>query len=68
LDGVESGAVLSQGDGGRVGAGGSNGPGAVGGVAHEAVKECPGRAEDPSRRTSGAGDVSFVVVGDVMGW
>jgi hypothetical protein len=62
LDGVESGAVLGQGDGGRVGAGGSDGPGAVGGIAHEAVEECPGRAEDPSWRTSGARDVSFLVL------
>jgi hypothetical protein len=39
----------------------------VGGIAHEAVEECPGRAEDPSRWASGAGDVSFVVGGDVDG-
>jgi hypothetical protein len=56
LDGVKSGAVLGQGDGRRVGAGGAYGPGAVGGVAHEAVEDSPGRTEDPSRWASGAGE------------
>lgn len=55
LDGVESGAVLGQGDGRRVGAGGAYGPGAVGCVAHEAIKECPGGTEDPSWWAAGAG-------------
>jgi hypothetical protein len=67
LDRVESGAVLGQGDGRWVGAGGAYGPGAVGGIAHEAVEERPGRTEDPSWRTSGAGEVSFVVVGNAYG-
>jgi hypothetical protein len=62
LDGVESGAVLGQGDGRGVGAGGSDSPGAVGGIAHEAVEESPGGTEDPSWRTSGAGEVSFLVL------
>ena len=66
LDGVESGAVLGQGDGRGVGAGGAYGPGAVGGVAHEAVEDCPGGTEDPSWWASGAVEVSLVV-GDVDG-
>jgi hypothetical protein len=55
LDGVESGAVPGQGDRRRVGAGGAYGPGAVGGVAHETVEDCPGGTEDPSWWASGAG-------------
>jgi hypothetical protein len=58
--------VLGQGDGRGVGAGGAYGPGAVGGVAHEAVEDCPGGTEDPSWWASGAVEVSLVV-GDVDG-
>ena len=54
LDRVESGAVLSQGDGRRVGAGGAHSPSAVSGVAHETVEDRPSRTEDPSWRASGA--------------
>jgi len=72
LDGVESGAVLGQSDGRRVGAGGAYGPGAVGGVAHEAVKDCPGGTEDPSWRASGAGIelvLLFLLLSEMlMGW
>jgi hypothetical protein len=54
LDGIESGAVSCEGDGVGVCAGGADGPGAVGGVAHEAVEESPCWTEDPSWRASGA--------------
>lgn len=54
LDGVEGGAVSRKGDGIGVGAGGADGPGAVGGIAHQAVEESPCWAEDPSWRASGA--------------
>lgn len=54
LDGIEGGAVSCESDGVGVGAGGADGPGAVGGVAHQAVEESPGWAEDPSWRASGA--------------
>lgn len=54
LDGVEGGAVSCEGDGVGVGAGGADGPGAVGSVAHQAVEESPCWAEDPSWRASGA--------------
>ena len=56
LDGVEGGAVSCEGDGAGVCAGGADGPGAVGGVAHQAVEESPCWAEDPSWRASGAVD------------
>lgn len=54
LDGVEGGAVSCEGDGAGVGAGGADGPRAVGSVAHQAVEESPCWAEDPSWRASGA--------------
>ena len=38
----------------------------MGGVAHEAVEDCPGGTEDPSWWASGAVEVSLVV-GDVDG-
>lgn len=66
LDGVEGGAVSCKRDGVRVGAGGADGPGAVGGVAHQAVEERPGWTEYPSWRASRARDerlVSFCIVG-----
>lgn len=54
LDRVEGGAVPCEVDGVRVGAGRADCPSAVGGVAHEAVENGPGRTEDPRWGTSGA--------------
>ena len=54
LDGVEGGAVSCESDGVGVRAGGADGPGTVGGVAHQAVEESPCWAEDPSWGASGA--------------
>jgi hypothetical protein len=69
LDGVESGAVLGQGNSRGVGAGGAYGPGAVGGVAHEAVENCPGGTEDPSWGASGArGGLVLLLLEMMMGW